>query len=83
VASEPVSFRESVVARYRRWNRDRAIEWAMGGSPPLSPKKKVGDGAGSSNTKDGAAVFQWLVREVGSGVATPYSPKRTTPTGRG
>jgi hypothetical protein len=43
----------------------------MGGSPPLSPKKKddkkVGDGAGGSNTKDGAAVFQQLVREVGVG----------------
>jgi hypothetical protein len=59
----------------------------MGGSPPLSPKKKddkkVGDGAGGSNTKDDAAVFQQLVREVGVGLATSYSPKQTTPTGRG
>jgi hypothetical protein len=74
VASEPVSFRESVV--YRCWNRDRAIEWAMGGgSPPLSPKKKVGDGAGGSNTKDGAAVFQRLVREVGVGSSYPVLTK--------
>jgi hypothetical protein len=59
----------------------------MVGTPPLSPKKKddkkVSDGAGGSNTKDDAALFQQLVREVGSGIATPYSPKRTTLTRRG
>jgi uncharacterized membrane protein YgcG len=48
----------------------------MEGTPPPSPKKKddkkVGDGAGGNNTKDSAAVFQQLVQEVGSGVATPY-----------
>jgi hypothetical protein len=79
VASEPVSFRESIAARYCRWNRDRAIEWTMAGTQPLSPKKKdnkkIGDGTGGSNTNDGTAVFQRLVREVGVGSSYPVLTK--------
>jgi hypothetical protein len=68
VASEPATVRESLVARYRRWNRDRAIEWAMTGA------KKPTDGAGGSDTK-GAAVLQKLVREVGIGSSYPTLTK--------
>jgi hypothetical protein len=79
VASEPLSVRESIVARYRRWNRDRAIEWAMSGTTPPSPKKvgkKPDDGTGGSggDTK-GAAVLQRLVRGVWIGSSYPVLTK--------
>lgn len=79
--------RESTTVRYCRWNRDRTIEWAMAGSQPSSPKmkneKKPVDGTGASDTKEGTAVFQQLVREVG--VRSSYSAltKPTTMTRRG
>jgi hypothetical protein len=77
VASEPLPVRESIVARYRRWNRDRAIEWAMSGTtPPKKVRKKPGDGTGGSggDTK-GAAVLQRLVRGVGIGSSYPVLTK--------
>ncbi|CAO2147026.1 unnamed protein product [Urochloa humidicola] len=41
----------------------------MTGTPPPSPKKKgekkPANGASVSDTKEGTAVIQWLVREVG------------------
>lgn len=78
MASEPATVRESIVARYRRWSHDCAIEWAMTGTLPSSPKKKdakkPADGAGGSDTK-GTSVLQQLVREVGIGTTYPVLTK--------
>jgi hypothetical protein len=65
---------ESIAARYRHWNRDLAIHYAlMTGekqeTPPGSPKKLVhgkGDGGAGGSGKDDVVR---VVREIGGGAA--------------
>jgi hypothetical protein len=74
VVSEPVAGRGSIAVRYRHWNRDRTIDYALmaGNSspPPDGDSKVVGKGDGSSGTKD-ETVIKRVVREVGGGTSYP------------
>jgi hypothetical protein len=53
--------------RYRRWNRDCAIKWAMAGGK--------GDDGAASGAKEGTTVVQRVVREVSGATAFPVLTK--------
>lgn len=63
MVSEPVLNRGSIVVRYRRWNRDRAIEWAMSQQPR------------NDTDTGGGAVVQPVIHEVSGGTSFPTLTK--------
>jgi len=72
------SDRESIVAHYRRWNRDSAIEYAMSSSPDNSSTNtntNNGGNGGANTGGSGGAVVQRVIREVGGGTSYPALTK--------
>ena len=61
---------ESIVAHYRRWNRDSPIEYAMSSSLDNSSTNTNTNTGGS-----GGAVVQRVIREVGGGTSYPALTK--------
>jgi hypothetical protein len=70
LVSEPVTdpVQESIAARYKRWNRDRAIEYAM------STIK-----GGSKEDSSSGGVIQRVIREVGGRSSYPTLTKTNYP----
>ena len=69
---------ESIVAHYRRWNRDSAIEYAMSSSPDNSSTNtntNNGGNGGANTGGSGGAVVQRVIREVGGGTSYPTLTK--------
>jgi hypothetical protein len=74
VVPELVTSREPIVARYRRWNRDQAVEFAMSQPPPSTDTSNGGNG-GRNVGSSGGTVVQRVIREVGGGTSYPALTK--------
>jgi hypothetical protein len=58
---------DSIAARYRRWNLDRAVEYAMSSTK--------GDDTGGKEGASGGGVIQRVIHEVGGGSSYPTLTK--------